>query len=163
MKTYSTAGLLLLAAAALVVETTLLSGVAWAGARPDLLMPVVMFAALFFPDPSRALGAAWGAGLLRDLGSAGPLGQYALIYLVVAFCMAGARGMIFREHPLTQAAVGGIGAGAAGLASAACTAAFTGGVPLGLCFARAGVSALATALVAPIAIYMLSRNRLVVR
>jgi rod shape-determining protein MreD len=163
MKTYSTAGLLILAAAALVVETTLLSRVAWAGARPDLLMPAILYAALFFPDPSRAMGAAWGVGLLRDLGSAGPLGQYALIYLVVAVSIAGARSFLFREHPFTQAAVCGLGAGAVGLASAACTAAFAGGVPLGLCFLRAGVSALATALLAPVAVYFLSRNRLVVR
>jgi rod shape-determining protein MreD len=163
VKTYSTAALLFIAAAALVVETTLLARVAWAGARPDLLMPVIIFATLFFPDPSRALGAAWGVGLLRDLGSAGPLGQYALIYLVIAVAVSSMRPLLFREHPFTQAAVAGIGAGIAGLASAACTAALAGGVPLGLCFARAGVSALATALVAPVAIFLLSRNRLLVR
>lgn len=163
MKTYSTAGLLFLAAAALVVETTLFAHVSWAGARPDLLMPVVIFAALYFPDPSRAFGASWGVGLLRDLGSAGPLGQYALIYLVIAVTISSMRPLLFREHPFTQAAVGGIGAGVAGLASAACTAAFAGGVPLGLCLARAGVSALATALVAPVAVFLLSRNRLLVR
>ncbi len=163
MRHYDAFRLLAVAAAALVVELTMLTNVAWAGARPDLLVPVVAFAALFAPDPSRALGLAWGAGLMRDLGTAGPLGQYALIYLVIAWTIAGLRPLLFREHPFTQALVGGGAAAAAGLASAACTAAFTGGIPLGLCFARAGASALATALLAPVAITLLSRTRLLVR
>ena len=155
--------LLAVAVAALVVETTLLSEFAWAGARPDLLVPVIAFAALFAAEPSRALFAAWGAGLLRDLGTAGPLGQHALIYLVLAWAIAGLRPLLFREHPLTQAAVGAIAGAVAALASAACTAAFAGGVPLGLCFARAGSSALVTALVAPVAITLMSHSRFLVR
>jgi rod shape-determining protein MreD len=163
VKTYSIPWLLAIAAAALAVELTLLSNVAWAGARPDLLIPVVIFAALFAAEPSHVLGTAWVAGLMRDLGTAGPLGQYALIYLVIAWILSGARTYLFREHPLTQAAVGAGGAAVAGLASAACTAAFVGGIPLGLCFARTSVSALATALVAPVAVTILSRSRFLVR
>ncbi len=163
MKGYGAARLLAVAAAALIVETTLLADVAWAGARPDLLVAVVAFAALFAPEPAGALGMAWAVGLMRDLATAGPLGQYALIYLVIGWSISGLRPLLFREHPLTQAAVGGIAAGIAGLASAACTSAFTGGIPLGLCLARAGASALATAVLAPIAITLLSRTRLLVR
>ena len=163
MKTYSTPWLLAIAAAALVVELTVLANFAWAGARPDLLIPVVVFAALFAAEPSQALATAWAAGLIRDLGTAGPLGQYALIYLVIAWILASARTYLFREHPLTQAAVGAGGAAVAGLASAACTAAFTGGIPLSLCFARTSVSALVTAVVAPVAVSALSRTRFLVR
>jgi len=155
--------LMAVAVAALVVEMTLLANVAWAGARPDLLVPVVAFAALFAAEPSHAYGMAWAVGLLRDLGTAGPLGQYALIYLVLAATLASLRSLLFREHPLTQAAVGGLGAAAAGLASAACTAAFAGGIPLTLCLARTASSAFATALVAPVAVTLLSRTRLLVR
>ena len=163
MKNYGPVRLLAVAAAALVLEMTLLSDMAWAGARPDLLVPIVAFAALFAADPSGALGSAWAIGLMRDLGTAGPLGQFALIYLVIAWSISGLRPLLFREHPLTQAAVGGVAAAAAGLASAACTAAFAGGLPLGLCFARTGASALATALLAPVAITLLSRTRFLVR
>ena len=162
MKNYSAVRLLAVAAAALVVELTLMSGLAWAGARPDLLVPIVAFAALFASEPSRALGSAWAIGLLRDLGTAGPLGQYALIYLIIAWSITALRPLLFREHPLTQAAVGGVAAAIAGLAAAACTAAFAGGIPLGLVLARTFSSALITALVAPLAVTMLSRNRFLV-
>ena len=163
MKGYNGARLLAVAAAALVVELTLLANIAWAGARPDLLVPVVAFAALFAAEDSRAYGLAWAVGLMRDLGTAGPLGQYALIYLILAVSICSMRSFLFREHPLTQAAVGGLGAAAAGLASAACTAAFTGGIPLGLCIARTASSAFATALLAPVAVTLLSRTRFLVR
>ncbi|HKS15973.1 MAG TPA: rod shape-determining protein MreD [Planctomycetota bacterium] len=162
MKNYSVVRLLAVAAAALVVELTLMSGLAWAGARPDLLVPIVAFAALFATEPSRALGTAWAVGLMRDLGTAGPLGQYALIYLVLAWSITALRPLLFREHPLTQVAVGGIAAAFAGLAAAACTAAFTGGIPLTLVLARTLSSAAITALVAPLAVTVLSRNRFLV-
>jgi rod shape-determining protein MreD len=163
VKTFSAAKLLAVAGAALVVEMTLLSDLAWAGARPDLLVPIVVFAALFAPESSPALGIAWAVGLMRDLGTAGPLGQFALIYLVIGWTIAACRPFLFREHPLTQAAVGAAGAAAAGLASAACTSAFAGGVPLALCLTRTAASALATALLAPVAVTLLSRTRLLVR
>jgi len=163
VKSFGVVRLLGVAAAALVVEMTLLADLAWAGARPDLLVPIVVFAALFAPEPSHAFGMAWGIGLMRDLGTAGPLGQYALIYLVLAVSISSMRSFLFREHPLTQAAVGGLGAAAAGLASAACTAAFAGGIPLSLCIARTASSAFATALLAPVAVTLLSRTRFLVR
>jgi len=163
VNSFSPVRLLAFAAAALVLELTLLAHWAWAGARPDLLVPLVAFAALFAAEPSRALGSAWAIGLMRDLGTAGPLGQYALIYLVIAWSISSLRSLLFREHPLTQAAVGGVAAAIAGLASAACTAAFAGGIPLGLVFARTFSSALVTALLAPVAVTLLSRNRFLVR
>lgn len=163
MKAYSGAALIAAACASLVVEATLLSGLAWGGARPDLLLTIVLFAALFAPEPPVALGTAWAAGLIRDLGSAGPLGQFALIYLVIAWTVVGCRPYLFREHPLTQAALGAAGAIVAGLASAACTSAFTGGVPLGLAVWRTAGSAAATAILAPAAVTLLSRTRLLVR
>ena len=163
MKNFGVVRLFAVAAAALVLEMTLLANVAWAGARPDLLVPVVAFAALFASETSLAFGSAWAIGLMRDLGTAGPLGQYALIYLVIAWTISALRPLLFREHPLTQAAVGGLSAAAAGLASAACTSAFAGGIPLSLCFMRTGASAFATALLAPVAITLLSRTRFLVR
>ena len=161
MKDLRLGWLLAVAAAALVLEMTILANVAWAGARPDLLVPVVAFAALFAADSGLALGTAWAAGLLRDFGTAGPLGQFALIYLVIAWAIHNSRPYLFREHPLTQAALGAAGAVAAALASAACTAAFAGGVPLGLVFVRTASSAFATALLAPVVVTLLSRTRLV--
>jgi len=163
MKSYGSLRLLAIGAAALVLEMTLLADVAWAGARPDLLVSLVAFAALFAAEPSPALASAWALGLLRDLATAGPLGQYALIYLVIGWTITGLRPVLFREHPFTQAAVGGIAAGIAGLASAACTSAFTGGVPLGMCLVRSGSSAAVTALLAPFLITLLARVRFLVR
>jgi rod shape-determining protein MreD len=163
MKTFGTFRILLVAAVALVFETALLANAGWAGGRPDLLVPVVCFAALFAAEPAQALGIAWGAGLLRDLGTAGPLGQYALIYLALAWALVGLRTLLFREHPLTQAVVGGVGAALAGLASAACTSALAGGIPLGLALARAAGSALLTALLAPVLVTLLARARFLVR
>ena len=163
MKNYGSVRLLAVGVAALVLEMTLLADAGWAGSRPDLLVATVTFAALFSAEPSQALGSAWALGLLRDLATAGPLGQYALIYLVIGWTIAGLRPVLFREHPFTQAAVGGIAAGLAGVASAACTSAFAGGVPLGLCLARSGASAAATALLAPVVITLLARTRFLVR
>jgi len=163
MKSLWTFRILLVASVALIVETALLTNTGWAGGRPDLLIPIVCFAALFAAEPAQALWISWGVGLLRDLGTAGPLGQYALIYLAIAWVLVGVRTLLFREHPITQAAVGGACAGLAGLASAACTSAFDGGIPLGLALSRSLGSALITALLAPVLVSLMARARFLVR
>ena len=76
---------LLLIAAALV-SGALLTRWLPPGLRPDLLLLMALYAGLRAPRPD-ALRAAWVAGLLKDLLSAGPLGLYALLYLGVAFAV----------------------------------------------------------------------------
>jgi rod shape-determining protein MreD len=58
--------------------------------RPDLFVILVAFAALRVP-PGRdadALALCWMTGLAKDLFSAGPVGQYALLYLAAGALIA---------------------------------------------------------------------------
>ena len=61
--------------------------------RPDLFVILVAFAALRAPPghSAEALTLCWMTGLAKDLLSAGPLGQYALLYLAAGAAIARAR------------------------------------------------------------------------
>jgi rod shape-determining protein MreD len=67
----------------------------WAapGWRPDLFLILTVYAALRAP-PGRAASAlalCWMTGLAKDLLSAGPVGQYALLYLAAGAAIARVR------------------------------------------------------------------------
>lgn len=53
------------------------------GLRPDLLLILVVFTALSAP-PEDALALSWFAGFVKDILTVGPLGEYALLYLLLA-------------------------------------------------------------------------------
>jgi rod shape-determining protein MreD len=63
------------------------------GWRPDLFVILVAFAALRAPPgrAAEALALCWMTGLAKDLLSAGPVGEYALLYLAAGAAIARVR------------------------------------------------------------------------
>jgi rod shape-determining protein MreD len=143
---YNTAKLLGLGAVALAFELTLLERWSLKGARPEALLSLACFAALFARDSSQGLIASWMIGLLKDLGSAGPLGLHALLFLGAGWVVLQIRQVLYRESPLTQIAVTFIAACWVNLAAAIVVAITVGGIPLGVLVGRTLLSALLTAL-----------------
>jgi len=144
---YSTAKLLILGAVALAFELTLLERWSLKGARPEALLSLACFAALFARDSSQGLIASWMIGLLKDLGSAGPLGLHALLFLGAGWVVLQIRQVLYRESPLTQVAVTFIAACWVNLAAAIVVAVTVGGIPLGVLLGKTALSALLTAAV----------------
>jgi rod shape-determining protein MreD len=142
---YSTAKLLLLGAVLLACELTVLDRWAVQGVRPEALLSLACFAALFARDSSQGLLASWLLGLLKDAGSAGPLGLYALLFLGAGAVVLQVRQILFRESPLTQLAVAFIAACWVNLAAALVVAIGVGGIPIGVILGKTLLSALLTA------------------
>jgi len=142
---YSTGKLLLLAAVLLGCELTILDRWAVKGARPEALLSLACFAALFARDSSQGLLASWLIGLLKDAGSAGPLGLHALLFLGAGAVVLQIRQVLFRESPLTQLAVTFVAACWVNLAAAIVVALSVGGIPIGVIVGKTLLSALLTA------------------
>jgi len=142
---YSTAKLLVLGAVALAFELTLLERWSLKGARPEALLSLACFAALFARDSSQGLIASWMIGLLKDLGSAGPLGLHALLFLGAGWVVLQIRQVLYRESPLTQVGVTFIAACWVNLAAAVVVAVTVGGIPLGVLLGKTALSAVLTA------------------
>ena len=145
MTKYSTGKLLLLGAVLLACELTVLDRWSIRGARPEMLLSLACFAALFARDSSQGLLASWLIGLLKDAGSTGPLGLHALLFLGAGAVVLQIRQILYRESPLTQLAVTFIAACWVNLAAAIVVALTVGGIPLGVIAAKTVVSALLTA------------------
>lgn len=145
MTRYATGKLLLLAAVLLACELTLLDRWALQGARPEALLSLACFAALFARDSAQGLGASWLIGLVKDAGSAGPLGLHALLFLGAGAVVLQIRQILFRESPLTQLAVTFIAACWVNLAAALVVAVTVGGIPIGVIVGKTLLSALLTA------------------
>ena len=146
MSKYSSAKLLVLAAVALAFELTLLERWSLKGARPEALLSLACFAALFARDSSQGLLVSWLIGLMKDLGSAGPLGLHALLFLGAGWVVLQIRQVLYRESPLTQLAVTFIAACWVNIAAAIVVAVTVGGIPPGVLLGRTLLSALLTAL-----------------
>ncbi len=146
MSKYSSAKLLVLAAVALAFELTLLERWALKGARPEAMLSLACFAALFARDSSQGLLVSWLIGLMKDLGSAGPLGLHALLFLGAGWVVLQLRQVLYRESPMTQLAVTFIAACWVNIAAAIVVAVTVGGIPLGVLLGRTLLSALLTAL-----------------
>jgi len=71
--------------------------------RPDPVLLLALFAAAR-AEPAEALGFCWLAGLGRDLLSAGPLGEYALLYLAAGLGVTQLRRLLDARLPVVQAA-----------------------------------------------------------
>ena len=71
--------------------------------RPDPVLLLALFAAAR-AEPASGLGFCWVAGLARDLLGAGPLGQYALLFLVAGLGMVQVRQLLQVRLPIVQAA-----------------------------------------------------------
>jgi rod shape-determining protein MreD len=139
---------------ALVLEVTALDAVAWRGGRPELLLLLACFAALYSREPSQGLLAAWVLGLLKDAASASLFGWHALLFLAVAVAMSRLRQLVPREHPAIQL---GLGAGAAMMVGIACVAG--AGIPAGVWMPRLAVSCVLTGLLAPLLLMTLPSAR----
>jgi rod shape-determining protein MreD len=145
MVKYSTGKLALLAAAALAFELTLLESWSIGGARAEVLLSLACFAALFARDSAQGLAASWILGLLKDLGSAGPLGLHALLFLGAGWVVLQTRQILFRESPLTQLGVTFVAACWVNLVAAIVVSISVGGIPFGVVVGKTLLSALLTA------------------
>lgn len=145
MVKYSTGKLALLAAAALAFELTLMESWSVGGARAEILLSLACFAALFARDSAQGLSASWILGLLKDLGSAGPLGLHALLFLGAGWVVLQIRQILFRESPLTQLGVTFVAACWVNLVAAVVVSISVGGIPLGVMIGKTLLSALLTA------------------
>jgi len=145
MVKYSTGKLALLAAAALAFELTLLESWSIGGVRAELLLSLACFAALFARDSGQGLLASWLIGLLKDLGSAGPLGLHALLFLGAGWVVLQIRQILFRESPLTQIGVTFVAACWVNLAAAIVVSISVGGIPFGVIVGKTLLSGLLTA------------------
>lgn len=122
--------------------------------RPDPVLLLAMFAAARM-ESAEGIGFCWAAGLGRDLLSAGPLGQYALLYLLAAMGMAQLRKVIDVRLAAVQASYAFL---AYSFAEGTCiaTTALTSGNRAVLSHAGELVSgALVTAAAAPLACWLL--------
>lgn len=160
---YSTTKLLVLAAGALAFELTLLERWSLKGARPEALLSLACFAALFARDSSQGLVASWLIGLLKDVGSAGPLGLHALLFLAAGWVVLQIRQILYRESPITQLAVTFVAACWVNLAAAIAVALTVGGIPIGVLLGKTALSALLTALLTVPLHFTLSQARWLVR
>ena len=145
MVKYSTTKLAMIAAAALAFELTLLENWSLKGARAEVLLSLACFAALFARDSGQGLLSSWLIGLLKDLGSAGPLGLHALLFLGAGWVVLQIRQILFRESPLTQLGVTFVAACWVNLAAAILVSMSVGGIPFGVIVGKTLLSALLTA------------------
>ena len=100
---------------AVVVQSTVLAGVRLAGARPDLLVLVVVAVAM---ASEATTGAVFGfvTGLVADLLFDLPVGVSALVYTAAGFAVGTVRVYVTSHRPLVHLVL----AGAASLASVWC-------------------------------------------
>lgn len=92
---------LLLAALTLALQTAVVPRLQPAGARPDLLLIVVVFFALRAP-PRRAILFGWMVGFLADLLSVERMGLLSLTYASIAFLLISLRDSLFERGPVAQ-------------------------------------------------------------
>jgi rod shape-determining protein MreD len=77
---------------ALLLQTTVLARISFLGAKPDLLLVVVVCFALS-DGPAVGMGAGFGAGLLADL-----LGTHTLGLLALTLCVVGYAAGVIRSY-----------------------------------------------------------------
>lgn len=163
MTKYSTAKLLAWGIVALAAEVTILENWAIKGARPEALLAVACFAALYAADSQQGLMACWAIGLLKDAGSSGPLGLHAFLFTIAGWVVLQIRQVLFRESPVTQLAVGFLAACWVNAAAATFVAFGGGGLTLGLIVGKTLLTGLLTALVTPVLLFFFTQARWSVR
>lgn len=94
----------LCAAAALTLQSALAPYVELFGIRPDWLLVVVVFFALY-ARPTEAVLGAWIIGFCADLMTIERLGLMALSYALAALLVISIRDYLFCHRPATQFAV----------------------------------------------------------
>src|SRR5687767_10722339 len=83
------------------------------GARPDLVLLVVIFIAIHAPRDAALLGA-FGIGLIKDVTTLSPLGLYAIAYSLVGMFTVSTQELVYRAHPVTHVVLGFAGSFLAG-------------------------------------------------
>jgi rod shape-determining protein MreD len=161
--TYRTTKLAFWGAVLLAAEITVLDRWAILGARPEALLALACFAALFAKDAGQGLVAAWWIGLVKDAGSVGPLGFHAILFLGAAAVVLHVRQVLFRESPLTQIAVAFLATCWVQALGALLVVATAGPIPLGVFLLRTLVSAALTAALMPFLPPLLTRARWILR
>jgi rod shape-determining protein MreD len=163
MTRYDTTKLTLLGGVALAFELTALESCSVKGARAEALLPLACLAALFARDSRQGLLASWIIGLLKDVGSAGPLGLHALLFLAAGWVVLQIRQILFRESPLTQIAVAFTVACWVNTVTAVFVSLTVGRIPFGVIVGKTLLSALLTAAVTPMLHLVLARAKWLVR
>ena len=110
--------LLLIITAAAVVQTTLADLAAIGRATPDLTLALAVYFGLSY-DLRDAFLPAWLLGLFRDAFSAGPVGMYGIIFLLLALLLGYVRTYAFHDKPgvtILATALASAAASMAGLA-----------------------------------------------
>jgi rod shape-determining protein MreD len=100
---------------AVLIQSTVLARLRLAGARPDLLVLVVVSVAVA-TDPTTGAVFGFVAGLVSDLLFDLPVGVSALVYTAVGFAVGTVRVYVTSHRPLVHLVL----AGAASLASVWC-------------------------------------------
>jgi len=93
--------IMLLAALTLTAQTVLVPRCEFAGARPDLLLIIVVFFALNAPS-RRAILVGWAIGFLADLMSVERMGLMSLTYATSALLLVSIRDSLFQRGPVAQ-------------------------------------------------------------
>lgn len=147
---YSSPRLVFASIVAVAFELTVAERVSFLGGRPELLLTLACFAALFASRPGQGWAVAWILGLAKDCGSALPLGFHAFLFTALAWGLVHLQRYVFREHPLTQAAIVLGAALAIDLIAALFTCLVAGGIPFWILVFKAFAGAILSAVLAPV-------------
>lgn len=93
--------ILVLTALTLAAQTSVVPRCELTGARPDLLLIVVVFFALKAP-PGRAILVGWALGFLADLMSIERMGLMSLTYAASGVLLVSIRDSLFQRGPVAQ-------------------------------------------------------------
>lgn len=96
---------LILAYLALGLQSGLAQHIEIRGATPNLVLPVIIFIALYASRDSALLGS-YLIGLMQDILSLVPLGVNPLVYAAVTVAVRMTQPAMYREHPLTHLILG---------------------------------------------------------
>ncbi len=151
---------ILLTAFCLAFQVAVLENLRVLDSSPNLLFLVALYAALFAPRRDAVI-AAWIAGIAFDIFSSGRFGVYAFLFAGLAAFLVYLRKKVFKEHPLSQAALALAGAAVVEAAAAAMVMIQYHAADGGALISGVVVTALWTAALAPFVLAGLTRlNRI---
>src|SRR3989338_663812 len=90
---------------ALIMQATLMEKISIAGAKPDLLFLLAAYVAFEAYEIPNGLVGCWIVGIVKDIGSFGGLGGFALLFLIVGYMIMLVRNLFFRGDILMQSLI----------------------------------------------------------
>lgn len=87
--------------AIVVLETHWPSPLRFGGAKPDLMLLLVLYYA-FSEGPSKAIGVGFIGGVLEDVFSAGPLGLHVFCKVLIGYVVGLIGTRLVTEHPIVM-------------------------------------------------------------